>query len=248
MVIDRIAPLATEAIESGAELVDRWTSRGYVALSYRPHRPAGPYRSGFERGIYDRGARRFTLATTTLELETVWGLPEFDTPGHSTGLAARQLVEAGGRTFLFVDPGQGLLPALVARSRPGSTVVLRSRDLLALAASARGVGDRAEVVVQPTLDVAVDPALGIDVAVYRIADDEPPEATLAALRPLIELPSVIVHGSSTRVARVAQALRLEHHERLRHRGSASLWYRGSGPRPGGRRGQPSRRRAGRRRR
>lgn len=244
VVIDRIAPLVEEIVEAEASVVARASSRGYLALLYRPTGPAPDgEQSGFERGIYDRGRQAFTIDGTSFEVETVWGLPEFDTPAYSTVVAGRHLAEARGRHHLFVHPGQGLLPAFLAAVRPGASALLRSRDLLALQASARAASGLADVEVDLSLDVAVGE--GIDVAVYHIPEDEPQGATLAALRPILAaVPSVIVHGSSTRVGRISQALRLDDHERLRHRGSTSLWYRRHRPRHRPR----SRPRAGRNRR
>lgn len=247
VVIDRIAPLVERLVEAEATVVARASSRGYLALLYRPVGDAVPSvddgsPGGFERGVYDRGRRTFTIDGTSFEMETVWGLPEFDTPSYSTGLAGRHLAAARGGRHLFVEPGQGLLPAFLAAIRPEARLVLRSRDLLALRNAARAARSLPEVEVELTLEVEVGE--GIDVAVRHIADDEPLEATLVAVRPLLALPSVILHGSSTRISRVSQALRLDDHERLRYRGATSLWFRANRPRHRPR----SRRRAGRNRR
>jgi 16S rRNA G1207 methylase RsmC len=228
VVIDRIAPLVEEAVRSSAALVSRDASRGYLALAYRPETPARPYRPGFDRGLYDRATGRFTIDDASFRATTVWGLPEFDTPAHSTALAGRHLLRARGRRVLFVEPGQGLLPALLAARRPDSRITLRSRDLLALRAAARNAAGAAEVAIEATLSTGVGGRF--DVAVVRIGPDEPIDATLATVEPLLRLPSVILHGTSTQVTRVAQALRLEDHERARYRGSASLFYRIDRPR------------------
>lgn len=241
VVIDRVAPLVDELVEANATVVARAESRGYLALLYRPNPVAGTYRDGFERGLYDRETHSFSIGSTSFEARTVWGLPEFDTPAYSTVLAGqhlgRHLTRSPGSRVLFVNPGQGLLPAMMRATGPTGEAVLRSRDLLELRASERNARGLASVETELTIDSApgettggeTAAVAGVDLAVYRIPEDEPARVTEAAVRALRHLPSFIVHGRSTQVGRVAQALRLDGHERTRNRGSTSLWYR-TGPR------------------
>ncbi len=232
VVIDRIADEAERLVTDNAEVLIRSTSRGYRFLAYRPAGDVGAAGPAFDRGSYDRRRGGFEIGGRSFEADTVWGLPEFDTPGWSTALAGEQLLRARGDRVVVINPGQGLLPALLASTRPRASVELRGRDLLALRSSARNADGLARVETDLTLDHEVPD--DVDVAVYQIPEQEPTPLTVAAVRALRGRPSVIVHGSANQLGRAAQALRQSTGERLKHRGAASLWF-GSGSARGRRR-------------
>jgi len=100
---------------------------------------------------YRRHHAGMTLAGTSYELETCYGLPDFERPSHLTELAAatmqRRVLATGApslQTILVWNPGQGHLPVWLARAtatgtatntgrRPRFTLV--SRDALQLLAA-----------------------------------------------------------------------------------------------------------------
>jgi precorrin-6B methylase 2 len=132
VVIERIVAEVDGVLErSGAEMTLRKANRTHVALHYRVDegRPAEGVSSHL------RGTRKFRAGKLEWEIGTAWGLPEFDTLTHSTGLAIRVLRGVHSRSemaALVVDPGQGHLPmAILELIRPAS-LRLCSRDLLAL--------------------------------------------------------------------------------------------------------------------
>lgn len=222
VVIDRIAEEVERLVEEHAEVLIRRDSRGYLFLAYRPAPGAGVAGPAFDRGVYDRRTGDFEIGGRSFGAATVWGLPEFDTPGWSTALAGEQLLRARGDRIVVVNPGQGLLPALLASTRPRASIDVRGRDLLALRTSARNAAGLAAVETKLTLDHEI--ADDVDVAIYQIPEQEPTPLTVAVVRSLRGRPSVIVHGSANQLGRAAQALRQTTGERVKHRGAASLWF------------------------
>jgi 16S rRNA (guanine1207-N2)-methyltransferase len=175
VVIDRIAG------EVRAHLPEpelEWSNRGYTVFHYGPRAPAGTYVAAFDRGVYDRGRLRYEH----VDIATVWGLPEFDTPSYATQLAVRLLPRLSGTRLLVRNPGQGVVPA-AARS----PVCIEDRDLLALRTTARNA-------------VVTDDHAEALVALLR--ENEPLPVTLAALAPFER---ALVAGSSTQVTRVIEA-------------------------------------------
>jgi methylase of polypeptide subunit release factors len=91
-------------------------------------------------GAYLRGETRFKLGEISFRAQGFWGLPEFDTPGYGSLVAA----QAASRAFakgsapndaLFVNPGSGLVALWAARELGAKRITGASRDGLALAAT-----------------------------------------------------------------------------------------------------------------
>ena len=90
-------------------------------------------------GASFRSACQCRLADGEYTMETVFSLPEFDTPSYGSqaaaGLIARQPPEG---SILALNPGQGHLAARIAVYRP-EKITLAGRDLLQLTAAARNI-------------------------------------------------------------------------------------------------------------
>jgi SAM-dependent methyltransferase len=175
VAIDRIAGDVRAAIPE-PEL--EWSNRGYTVFHYRPPAPPAPYDNGFQRGIYDRGRLRHK----DLDVATVWGLHEFDTPSFSTLLALGLLPQMKATHIRVVNPGQGLVPAAARVA-----VNVDDRDLLALRNTARNAtlvdGDAEAVVV-------------------LLRDHEPVAVTRASIA---GFGRALVAGTSTQVTRLVEA-------------------------------------------
>ncbi len=195
VVIDRIAPDARAIlIAAGVDVILEGTNRGYTWFHYRfPGAPPAPYESAFARGVYDRGRLRHG----TIEITTVFGLPEFDTPGFAAQLAIRLLGSVRGHPVVL-NPGQGLIPAAVGRP-----VTLDDRDLLAVRNSAR--------------NAAVAAAAEPDAVIALLRQGESMDVTLEALG-RYDAGSLLLAGTSTQVTRLVEALRGEVTERKRNKG------------------------------
>jgi hypothetical protein len=93
---------------------------------------------------YARGESRFKLADLAYRAHGFWGLPEFDTPGYGSSVAA----EVASRAFpegkakrgacddaLFIEPGVGHVAIWSARELGAKRITAASRDALALEAT-----------------------------------------------------------------------------------------------------------------
>jgi 16S rRNA (guanine1207-N2)-methyltransferase len=80
---------------------------------------------------YTRNMQVFKLGNQSVEMRTVWNLPEFDSLAHDTALAINALKKrkVSGRV-LFWNPGQGHMP-MYLREQVGE-FVLAGRDALSL--------------------------------------------------------------------------------------------------------------------
>ena len=184
VVIDRIADEVRGVIP---EPLLEWSNRGYTVFHYVP--PArSAYANAFERGAYDRGRLRHG----DLEITTVWGLPEFDTPSYASRLALKLLPRLRARHVKVLNPGQGLLPA-AARV----TVSIDDRDVLATRNTSRNAS-------------LTDGEPDAVVALLR--EHEPLAATLASIA---GYEVALVAGTSTQVTRIAEGREVLHRDRTR---------------------------------
>jgi len=183
VVISRLAAdVRATLADEGLDVVLDQENRGYACFHYRfPPGEVPPYLPAFASGVYDRGR----LSYDDVEITTVHGLPEFDNPGFATRLAIKLLPALGdARHVMVCNPGQGLVPAMVAGS-----VGVSDRDLLAVRNAARN----ADL-------TAGEP----DALVLLIRQQEPLAVTLAELaRPGVS--RIVVAGTSTQVTRVVEA-------------------------------------------
>lgn len=167
--------------------------------------------------VYERRRESLTSGGIRLEVWTAWGLAEFDSLGFASELVAEALLRLGGPppgTAVVVNPGQGVVPALLwAALHPGE-VRLVDRDLLALRVSRSNLvangcpPDR--VAVRHRADLEPGGARGTDLAVAVLRPKEPPASAaatagqlLAELRPGGRL---VLGASSTAVTRCLAAL------------------------------------------
>jgi predicted O-methyltransferase YrrM len=92
---------------------------------------------------YIRGESRFKLADFAYRAHGFWGLPEFDTPGFGSSVAAEVLsrVYAAGKPTLscadalVIEPGVGHLALWIGRELAPKRLTAASRDALALEAT-----------------------------------------------------------------------------------------------------------------
>ncbi len=207
VVVSRLADDVRAVLDrGGVEVLLERENRGYLCAHYRYTAPSGePYRNGFDRGIYDRGAIRYGGA----EITTLFGLPEFDTVGFATQLAIKVLPSlSGARHVVVLNPGQGLVPAMASRTYATS---IADRDLLAIRNTARHA-------------VLTDADAEPDAVVALVRPGETTAVTLADIN-RYAAERVLLAGSSTQVTRLVEAIGGDVVVRKRNHGFSSCVLR-----------------------
>jgi 16S rRNA (guanine1207-N2)-methyltransferase len=220
-----VAPLAAAVAavleRPGIEVTFRRATASYAVFHYRFAGPGRPARRAPDRAatleLYERQRVVLDRDGTRLSLRTAWGLPEFDSLGFATELAADALARLGGRppgTALVLNPGQGHLPALLWAARAPAAIRLVDRDLLALRFSeanlvANGCPPE-RVATRHRAGLARAELQDAELVVAVLRPKEPPAAAAATLRTVLDgLPRggrVVLAASSTAVTRGLAAL------------------------------------------
>jgi 16S rRNA G1207 methylase RsmC len=221
VVVAPLEALLAEILASAGptvEVAHHERGAGYAVFHYRMPRPPadGPVPGGFDRRVYQRDSTTFEDAGVSYRLDTAHGLPEFDTLSFHTGLALdaiRALVPAELRRVTVWNPGQGHVPAYLARRAPQLQLRLLDRDLLALRvsrANATANGLEAGHVELGHTVLEVPQGAPDDLVVDLLRAKEPPAAVreraarvVAGLAPDARL---VVAGRSTSVTRYVSVL------------------------------------------
>jgi SAM-dependent methyltransferase len=165
--------------DPSVEVLAKIERKGHIAYSYRFLAPVEP-----PPDPYNRGVHRFAYRDQRWSVETVWGLPEFDTLSFDTELILELIPAAGEgrdiRELLVHNPGQGHIPLASIRMLSRiETITLRARDLLALRASERNLRREkftGQIHTQLTVDVPLDRAcLSAGLLIARLEHDLGPE-------------------------------------------------------------------------
>lgn len=155
VVVSNLAEQTRRQLAAVAELIHERDGNRHTVFHARPRPPAGAaVADGPAEALaapYLRRHGQMTLAGTAYPLATCYGLPDFDRPSHLSELAAatmqRRLLAARKpvpETILVWNPGQGHLPAWLARATAAATATdagsgprftLVSRDALQLLAA-----------------------------------------------------------------------------------------------------------------
>lgn len=123
--------VAQTLVQQESEILRQEKGKGHTVFHFRGGQ-APP--AGLDRlRPYVRGHVQFKMAKLSMTLQTVFGLPEFDTVGYGTSLLAGllQKLDNPGRVLIY-NPGQGHIPLYLHRRNPASHTTLASRDLLSL--------------------------------------------------------------------------------------------------------------------
>ncbi len=146
-----------------------------------------------------------SLAKREYSLESVYGLPEFDTPSYGAQTAA-ELVKKRKITgrILFLNPGQGHIAAWAAGNGPDSMIVA-GRDLLELKAAARNTAlNSPETRVESTCTPWPAELTGISekcswaVVDYSPVPEAPPEEGFAEIADiLVSGGNLLIYGRSS---------------------------------------------------
>ncbi len=237
--IDRIAPQIADVLQPpDFEVLARRAGRGYTCSVYRATAPATPPGlDGFARGDATRARVTVSLGGRELGLTTSWGLPEFDTVGFPTQLAAALLTERDVDLShpVVVSPAQGHLPVLLAAcGAPRLTLV--DRDLLALRTSRANLLAAGLPPESVQIELVADPA-PVDGASCAVAVLRDPQAQLTNARAVEAMRNsirrrdgrsrpIVVAGGSTAVTRAIEAAGLTASARTRRAGASAVLVTG----------------------
>lgn len=242
VVISRLEPVVAQILGAmpNAVVVLRRTRSGHAVFHYRfldgREEPRVDGRNALERGIYHRGMATMSFGELTFSVQTAYGLPEFDSPSHSTELLVDGIfgvARSDARRVVVFNPGQGQVPVAVWKIFGPDTMDLVDRDLLALRYSRHNLmlhgrlGEQVSVSHQVGMSSASEEQADLVVGVLR--EDEGPAAVALTIDQAAERLSpggvVLVSGSSTAVSRLVAHLRsqkLLKVEDRRRRGGNSL--------------------------
>ncbi len=241
VVVSPLEPLVNGVIDGlpGAEVVLRKRRAGHTVFLYRAGQAVeatqGPAGS-FGRGDYDRAQAPFSHGRIEYRMDTVFGLPEFDSLSYRTRLLTSVLQgldrQAGDRV-LMLNPGQGHVPVMLSKALAPASIDMVDRDLLALRCSVRNLGLNGFDASRTSIGHRVDLGGGEstwDLVVADLRDEEGPDAMAMHLRQAADrlapggrLVVSADSGSITRLAGVCKKERLGSViQRKRRRGSSVL--------------------------
>ena len=240
VVVSRLEPLVNEVVAGipGVGGVLRRGRAGHAVLVYSvdvgEEPPQPPVRS-FERGDYDRSDVTFAHGRTSYRMRTVFGLPQFDSLDHRTALLFSVLESLDrrqtGRRVLVLNPGQGHVPVLLAKTSMPDSIDMVDRDLLALRCSTRNLTLNGYDISRVSTSHATDmtgSTSGYDLIVGEMRDDEGPGVAARQFRQAVGRLApggqVVVAAGSTTITRLVGVCRTERlgtvKERKRRRGSS----------------------------
>ena len=241
VVVSPLEPLVDEAVAGipGASVVFRRRRASHTVLVCSVDSgqdPPQPLVRSFDRGDYDRSHAAFAYGQTRYSMRTVFGLPQFDSLGHQTLLlfsVLESLHQSTGRRVLVLNPGQGHVPVLLAKTLIPGSIDMVDRDLLALRCSARNLtlnGYDGSRVSTGHGEITDGGRSQYDLIVEEMRDDEGPDVAAMKLRQAVDRLApggeMVAAGSSTTITRLIKVCRAERlgtfKERRRRRGSSVL--------------------------
>jgi SAM-dependent methyltransferase len=174
VVVEPLADLVARLVDgAGYDVVlAKGNKTHQVILARVPQPSPTPAIGSFGRGVYDREAIDVRDRALRWSVDTVVGLPEFDSLSYPTRMLrnALQGVEAG--PSVMVNPGQGHRAVIAGRSGYPPAVLI-SRDLLALRAASRCLVDNGYAEPSVVHDITISAGLGHDQAlVIMHAEDK----------------------------------------------------------------------------
>ena len=242
VVVSPLDPFVNEVIAGlpGAEVVLRKRRAGHSVLLYRVGRAQDPQRppsGSFGRGDYDRAQAAFSHGQIDYRMNTVFGLPEFDSLSYRTRLLCTVLQSLDrrqpGDRVLVLNPGQGHVPVILSKAMTPAHIDMVDRDLLALRCSARNLSlngyDASKFSIGHRVGIDDDESRW-DLIVAEVRDEEGPDVMAIQFRQAAEhlAPGgqMVVAANSATITRLLDVCKKERlgavQQRKRRRGSSVL--------------------------
>jgi 16S rRNA (guanine1207-N2)-methyltransferase len=175
----------------------------------------------FAAGAFDREEVDVDTGLLEYRFLPVIGLPQYDGPDISTILLTDGIETAARTTTnsaLCISPGQGHVPIYMRQRWPDVTITLVDRDLLALRASTRSIGEAMTVFAAADVDVGGN---SFDLVTSSLTNQIRPPVMQHQLQRMIEITGagshVAIGGGSTEVSRFIALARKHPELRLRNR-------------------------------
>ena len=241
VVVSPLDPFVNEVIAGlpGAEVVLRKRRAGHSVLLYRVGRAQDPQRppsGSFGRGDYDRVQTAFSHGQIDYRMDTVFGLPQFDSLSYRTRLLStvlQSLDRQDGVRALVLNPGQGHIPVILSKAMGPASIDMVDRDLLALRCSARNLGlngyDASKFSIGHRVGIDDDESRW-DLIVAEVRDEEGPDVMAMQFRQaadhLAPGGKLVVAANSATITRLVDVCKTERlgtiEQRKRRRGSSVL--------------------------
>ena len=249
VVVSPLEGLVASVLEqSGIEVLHHSVYKGYVVFHYRftSTYPIKPSIQKLEDGLYHRASVALSLDEFDIDIETAYGLPEFDSLDYQTDFLIKVLVALAPKTVRNVvvyNPGQGYIPVILWRMLNPEKLTLVSRDLLSVRYAGQNLlkngypGERIVQHHQVTWDLkqndtqpSTDPQVDFVVGILR--DDEGPEVSAHIVKQAVDHLTVgnylFVAGGSTPITRLLKSLQTDKRllliKRRKHQGkSVGIW-------------------------
>lgn len=257
VVVPPLAPFVDETLNR-PEITRLLREEGseHVVFHYRfnnaYHSSPADEKSAFDRGVYDRGqmdvdygARAGKHARSSergrkFSIQTVRGVPEFDSLSHQTelllsGLQKMLEKKKGIDQALIFNPGQGHVPVALWKLFSPLRMTLVDRDLLSLRAAERNLlangCPRQKFTLLHKPGLPAGEASIYDLILGALHDSEGPAAHYIVIEQaaalLVLQGEVLVSGSSTTITRLEKSIKeaklLTVKQRRRNRAKRMLW-------------------------
>ena len=233
VVVNPLEKIVEKILSSirGVEIIQKRTRPGHAVFHYRftvaPDIQRPP-QTAFERGIYTRNRMTSHFDDFFFQLQTAYGLPEFDTLDYRSQLLTRALLSLKGQSVdsaALFNPGQGHVAVATGKIFNPDNISLIDRDLLALEYSRLNLilnGFQPESIeVRHQLGVDLNCADGIDIVAGILREEEGPAALAQILEQVLGDLSAggtaLVAGSSTAIARIVTRVQNEDRAHIKGR-------------------------------
>lgn len=191
VVVRPLAEQVTALLQETADIDILFTEQtaNHAVFHYRfTALPTAPPQTALARGVYARDEMTVSYKKLHFPMQTVFGVPEFDTVSYQNRLLFNLLSElppASVNHPLLLNPGQGHAAVAAWRLLQPAQITLIDRDLLALRTTMRNLaanGCASEVVsLHHAIEAPPLPA-PVDVAAALLRDAEGPQLAAAWIR------------------------------------------------------------------
>ncbi len=218
VVIDAIGDFVTKVLETNKDVnilfYKRWP--GHLVFHYQFSQKGSSVIPNND--IYTRGQKTVPFGNSKILIETVYGLPEFDTLSYETEMFLDKIRTFKNRQIVKViifNHGQGFIPVALSNISKTSKIILADRDMLALRISRRnllsnGHGEDKIIIFH---EVGLPKIDSPDLIMGVLDEKDDPKVHLMFLKQIAELLTlngmVVLASGSTPITRLETSIQKE---------------------------------------